>query len=422
MNPSLRQAARGHSLATSAGSFRASSAIAARNPQRGVLARGPRLGVSLLEVLIAMFVMLFGLMGVAAIFPVGNHYAGKGDQYDRGAALAGSAFAEVKARGMMQPGFWLRPDGATVMNNGVFRLTGEQGHAFVVDPLGAAQTTDPYFPFGGGGVVDGTANPWRSPPTPLPALPGANWPIRRVTFAANPNASAAKMDVRIASAITRLRDDVAVELPDQGDRPGIQRWYASDVDDAGNPNHTPEYAADDTPLARAYTGSYSWLATVLPVSNDALFGLQAADPRHRSFLYEVSVAVFHKREDVPSEASERSIPAELGPGGDLMIYAPNYDDVEAASQDIRPGQWIALCGVHPSSGKFLLRWYRLLSFDDETDDFTGPNPLRRAMVEGPDWPTRTDASGASLPATDLRAILLPGVIGVSTQTLQLETD
>src|SRR5215207_700910 len=72
-----------------------------------------RRGISLLEVLISMFVLLFGLMGVASIFPVGNHYAGKGEQYDRGAALADQAFADIKARGMLNPSAWIYPDAAT---------------------------------------------------------------------------------------------------------------------------------------------------------------------------------------------------------------------------------------------------------------------------------------------------------------------
>ena len=33
-----------------------------------------RSGISLIEILVSIFVLLFGLMGVAAIFPVGNHY------------------------------------------------------------------------------------------------------------------------------------------------------------------------------------------------------------------------------------------------------------------------------------------------------------------------------------------------------------
>ena len=44
-------------------------------------------------------VLLFGLMGVAAIFPVGNHYAGRGEQFDRGSALAEAAFESAWERG-----------------------------------------------------------------------------------------------------------------------------------------------------------------------------------------------------------------------------------------------------------------------------------------------------------------------------------
>ena len=76
----------------------------ATQPTRSLLA--PRPGISLLEVLISMFVLLFGLMGVAAIFPVGNHYAAKGDQYDRGAAMADAALAELKSRGLLRPQLW----------------------------------------------------------------------------------------------------------------------------------------------------------------------------------------------------------------------------------------------------------------------------------------------------------------------------
>ena len=44
-----------------------------RNPQFAICnPNALRHGISLMEVLISMFVLLFGLMGVAAIFPVGN--------------------------------------------------------------------------------------------------------------------------------------------------------------------------------------------------------------------------------------------------------------------------------------------------------------------------------------------------------------
>jgi hypothetical protein len=370
-----------------------------------------------------MFVMLFGLMGVAAIMPVGNHYAARSDQYDRGAALAGSAFAELKSRGILNPAAWSRANPAGILfidpTTGTFSTAPANGagHAFVIDPIGAAQAANEFFPYDGGGDTKTPAE-WTNPPGGGPGLTGQVWPIRRVTL---PHVTGGTMPSQVADSIFRLRDDLSGELPTEGDRPGIQRWETDN-------NGTPDYPADDTLLARAYAGSYSWLATVLPVNSDALLGLQPANSRHGSFLYEVSVAVFRKREDEPSEASERSIFAEMGPGGDLVIFAPDNDVnlVDQASQDIRAGNWIALAGVHPTTGKFLLKWYRLLSFDDETTEnvtvATGTGLAARwAMVDGPEWPTDpTAAVGA--PVIDLRAILLPNVIGVATQTVKLETN
>jgi hypothetical protein len=52
---------------------------------------------------------------------------------------------------------------------------------------------------------------------------------------------------------------------------------------------------------------------------------------------------------------------------------------------------------------------------------TGAFAVRHAMLEGPDWPAPiTVAETKAQTVTNLRAILLPGVIGVSTQTLPLE--
>jgi hypothetical protein len=382
-----------------------------------------------------MFVMLFGLMGVAAIMPVGNHYAARSDQYDRGAALASSAFAELKSRGLLQPGFWRYANNVSVMRN-----TGDfwfpfspatapgAGHAFIIDPIGAAQATGAqasYFPYGP--IVTGqeVRNPWAAGTTTIPKLAGYEWPIRRVTL---PNtAGTSIMSSQVAASIFRLRDDLTGELPGEGDHPGIQRW---ETDNNGYPDEPWRH----TLLARAYAGSYSWLATLLPVGgdqdgdgiSDSLEGLQPNDPRQASFLYEVSVAVFRKREDEPSAASERLLQAELGPGGDLVVFAADYTTVDDASQDIRAGNWIALAGVHPTTGKFLLKWYRLLAYEDETDDepllSSGTAPGRLAMVEGPEWPTTTNAAGVELPALNLRAILLPNIIGVATQTVKLETN
>ena len=54
-----------------------------------------RAGISLVEILISMFVLLFGLWGVAAIFPVGNHYVIEAEKFDLGGNLAQNAFEEL---------------------------------------------------------------------------------------------------------------------------------------------------------------------------------------------------------------------------------------------------------------------------------------------------------------------------------------
>jgi hypothetical protein len=445
--------------------------------------RASRPGISLLEVLISMFVLLFGLMGVAAVFPLGNHYAARGDQYDRGAAMADAAFADLKARGILQPSVWMyaeAPPTSSVMLGNDWRISQSSGiglgqfnitpvapmgpgHAFVIDPMGIAAKRAivatpngldvfPYAKFDsdtpdglskGGNGASNTDTPlvWRDPPgTPKPAaLTGQRWPLRRVTLPSN-NFLVPTMTPAVAASICALHDDLGAELPEEGDQPGIQRWRTLDRNPQnGNANNTPDIPADDTALARAYGGNYTWLATVVPTTRGGQAAFQPAHARYGSELYDVSVAVFYKRVAEPAAETERAVNAQLKVGGELIIYseAPTgnagltaVDVVDAATRDIRPGQWIALAGVHPTTGQCLLKWYRLLSLDDETDDappantllnVTGTFAVRRAMLEGPDWPAPiTSAETTAQTITNLRAILLPGVIGVSTQTLPLE--
>jgi len=451
-----------------------------------------RPGISLLEVLISMFVLLFGLMGVAAIFPVGNHYATQGEKYDRDVALVDAAFSELKARGLLRPENWLyasvpdtfggppivlsSPPIAPVIHQfgsakgqftiGIPAMPGgnvaHPGYAFVIDPLGAAAAAEagiedawafPWFnmqDFNAGNPVANTAMPdeWRGASN-NPGLSGQNWPIRRVGIDVNPHPgngatnpgqnNVMRMPTAVAQTIFQLRDDLSVELPQQNDRPGIQRWQ---VYDSG----TPEDPFDDVPLARGNVGNYTWLATVVPgtadgaqESSDALAALQPAHPAYGQRFYDVSVAVFYKRNPTPSAATERVLRGELLPGGQLAVYDLNdYDAVDAACDGIRPGQWIAVAGVLPATRKngtatpaqLLLKWYRVLSIDDETQDNVPvhPNPQsigiqsttngRYLMLEGPDWP---NPAGLSY-IPNLQVFLLPGVIGVTTRSVRMEPD
>lgn len=434
---------------------------------RGLVPKTRR-GISLLEVLISMFVLLFGLMGVASLFPVGSHYAAQGEQFDRSTALSDAAFDELLARGMLKPESWLYGNplknannatyndttvSANTANNDVevinpntklFNLTLPAvgpGRAFVIDPVGAAAAIDPqaqYFPFWNY-LVDapnvGMPSAWQTAPAtwPNPAnwpIQEDAWPIRRVTLPAPEYASARPFQVLpllVADTIFSLHDTLSVELPDEDDRPAIQRWKTVDPD--GAPEE-PDDPRDDILLRRQYEANYTWLASVVPVTNEGLAALQPASSQYGSKAYDVSVAVFHRREEAPSDTSERLLEAEYLAGGELILFNRNNDDdgaqaVDDALEDIRPGNWIAVAGVNQTNGNFLMKWYRLLSLDNETeiiDNVTvGTNTQtvrgRRAMLDGPEWPENPLVPGFS---PNLRAILLPGIVSVTTRSIPMQ--
>jgi hypothetical protein len=222
------------------------------------------------------------------------------------------------------------------------------------------------------------------------------------------------MTTPVAEVIFRLRDDLAVSLPERDDAPGIQRW---NVDGAGNL------------LTRQYQGNFSWLATIVPQTPAALLGLQPAE--RLGHLYDVSVVVFYKRDTTPSELSERLLRAELQPGGELVLYGDTVQEVDDGLKDIKSGDWISLMGVNQSSGTFMLKWYRLLALDEETEDEvdhgydvksqTGNFVMRRAMLTGPDWHAEPSTLVMST-VVNLRAAILPGVASVVTRAMTLERD
>ncbi len=431
-----------------------------------------------------MFVLLFGLMGVAAIFPVGNHYAAKGDRMDRGAALANVAFTELKARGMLDPNNWVYADGRPVIDASTGNFTkgsknplgapDNQGHVFIIDPIGSVDavtavipTGDPmgnFFPYGG---ENGGGNPWRTGSLGQ-VVSGFGWPVRRCSMLKQIGLSVVnapnlnnRLSQTAAESIFRLRDDATVDVPRDADSPGVQRWR---LNDSGTPNNS----SDDFPMSRSYAGNYSWMAMILPVSDDskggttgqsvdrqnpnttnALLGLQPSSRYFGTFLYEASVIVFHKREPLPvvdrsqevqSTSPERVLPAQIKAGGELIMYSTQTqggggvasepaDFVDLALDGIGAGQWVAVAGVNPNNGRFLVRWYRLLSVDDETDEnppqgtldtrgLNGKPAVRRAMLAGPEWPQPSVATPAA--ALPLRVILVPGIVSVTTQTLKLD--
>ena len=110
--------------------------------------------------------------------------------------------------------------------------------------------------------------------------------------------------------------------------------------------------------------------------------------------------------------------------GELAIYDFDTSDdetIETAVDGIKPTNWIAVMGVNQTTGVFMMKWYKILALDDETeqqDTITGyPSDgkyLRFVMVQGPQWP-----SGSYV---NLRVAILPGAIDAYTRVMQIEQE
>jgi hypothetical protein len=465
-------------------------------PQPPAPSLQPR-GISLTEVLIAMGIMTVGLLGVASVFPVGTWYMEKAKVADQGSAIAQSVMSDIVARGLLNPGAWLvvtpAPLSAVVTSPnyrymtkdgkytsvrapvpGTFTrpyaetlaeglkqnptdpvlLSKQFGNAIVIDPmfstaaannsataignLNAAAYAFPacaYAAFPWSGSYYGTRawDPWR-------ASGGTEktWPIRRATFQ---QSNGWPLDRSMAESLCRGSDDLAYDFPQRADRPAMQNW------------DTAASTSGQIPLARKWTGDYSWIASVVPTTNAGRDGM-ARNPE--GFSYNVSVVVFYKRgmpstpptvnsEMIDASSYERAVGAKIlstgTNGGEVLLtqlYAGNspVDSLTASPFDnLKAGQWIMLCGPHPNSSatepRFVLNWYQVLSIDKVGAGVQNFNPSRQRVVavRGPEWPwqprlsypSAQQNSNAALLSDDLCAGIFKGAVAVHTKTLRLES-
>ena len=374
-----------------------------------------------------MGILTLGLLGVAALFPVGGYYMQKAEISDRGSAIAQSAMSDLEARGFLNPRAWLAveygaiPAGATwrpqefgkpvasefqtrvakqlttsnfepilvgqtdvlpLKAPGQMTISQEFGSVFVLDPLGASSAVGVKHGWGRFPYIDippsGAAayynyppawNHWKPNIAPASKL---GWPIMRVTLPA-PDPTGVQpigpLVRRTAEQLFTSQDDLAADLPDNPDRPSQQLWAVD------------ESSGTSVPLAREWQGDYSWLATIAPPTAQARNALLRPDGN--SYEYDVSVVVFYKRpvdalidpmsfqtfDDVSS--SEIQVTAAVKSkglnGGELLLSADQ--NATQPFSELKVGQWLSLCGPHPRSTverpSFFFAWYQVMAIDEE---------------------------------------------------------
>jgi hypothetical protein len=363
-------------------------------------------------VLIAMGLMTLGLLGVAAVFPVGGFYMQSGDIADRGGAIAQAALEDAIVRGYLDPKNWVIHDASlTGTDTGLFmpllqgvpassrpglvaavtslagvrnaptntalalrvlnqdlRTTPERytpklfGGAFAIDPIGMAACLandqspppdDAYTPAVRRSVL--TA-PMRGFPAALPdaADTWPDWYVNRLQWPVRrvtPIHTAASLDTNTTYAYQLPK---AQQLFSAGDDLSLT---LPDEDDAPAQGlwEVLDGVAGRPAATRQSNRDYSWLLTVAPKSPAAL---NAFATKPDAYQVEVSAVVFHKRtigRGTQSRLeSERAVNADVitsGPGGgDLLLYRRGADPITTSPfEGLRVGQFVMVFGPHPLS-------------------------------------------------------------------------
>lgn len=398
-----------------------------------------RSAFSLLEVLIAMFILTVGMLGIAAAVVIGNASALRALVADRVASVGRNGLAEVRTREMLDPNRWVDVAGSPVLAN---RDPPVPGAAFCIDPLYVATVN------GQQGEVPNSLSPQ------LACFPFYTTDdiltMQRVTLNIAPvqPPTVPELQEILKKMLTKpwlferifvAEDDLNVDLTTLSRPRLLFRTFRTDtgatvtlpVPALPGDTGTPLYP-DDQLLYPDYQGMYSWMVTVVPdIPRGATIDQQK---------YIVSVVVFRNRVLLPPDDPTLDTPAErvavanmLG-GGDIRLSVPastlqkpgggSYDAAEYLG--VREGQYILLAGRqlvtpdNPDVFHKVFLWYRVIA----TGELYQPSDnryYREFTLAGPDWnrdwcvQNDTDGDGTPLEA---QAILCSEVYGVYSQVME----
>jgi hypothetical protein len=356
--------------------------------------------LTLIEVLISMFVLLVGLLGVGTICQLGRLTLTETAKFDRAAACGRAALREVRIRRMLDVTNWRDVNGnqivgsfnANLPQNG-FNASVDSAASYCIDPVmigqiaAASPTSLPYL----------DRFPALYPPVNPPSRHGRS--MKRVTLGITPigptpsttNSPTLLSYPAVASRIFSWRDDLAFDTsyvpklrPQRLYRningtaqPGFENIAAMPY--LPGPRTTPVYAETDLSAQGGGMGGYSWMVTVMPayqempLQSGANAGALSWIDHH---LFNVSVVVFYKRNlSLPlcsngqiqspyglpydqSECSERiayaffvNPPSGTPPvnnptgygGGDVVLTTPGYAAAPGDLLNIKRDDWLMLC-------------------------------------------------------------------------------
>jgi len=330
-----------------------------------------------MEVLISIFVLSIGLLGVAAMIPVGRHEIVEAAKADRGAAVARAALREIKVRRMLEAlQYPVDDDSQTIKSVMMWHGMNSSYRYTLIDPLFFTEHSR-------------TEDFWKFPYRGSSLLPS----VRRVGLRAYASNSAPLMgDCGMAEEVFVWHDDLLFNIPDDK----AQRPQAV-LDSSGNQQHE---------------GNYSWMVMV---------GTDTSVMTRDRTRFDVSIPVFYKRNLRAENPSSDPHPEQNGEreaqvlqftgmglgGGDVRMQLAHRDDAKRLKKNEWTMLWAASSGSHYITHA---AWYRVVAAAPENDTL-----VYRVTLAGPDWPVNTYSTG-------VRAVLMEGVVNVFTETIELSGD
>lgn len=394
-----------------------------------------RRGVSLIEALMAVGVILIGLVGIMSLLPLGGRFASDTVSLNRGSTLVANAYARLHSRGLLRPAGWLQlADHAATATAAVGLPQDEwMSTSVCIDPLYLANPQN-RIPESAGGyytryVALGTNgyrrnrfpfykeihNPLMDPSERTTA--SNRWPAMprmvRVSGSRETGSSRSVWAGTEAMLTAQDNDELVFQLTD--DTTLEPALFAAGTAVGQRPDDQADIA-----------GHYSWIATVnpLPGTKFASLAVVVYRNRQRGFLT-------RRNRDGVAQGPDGNAKAERlawvisatgfdgGAGGAVVIAA-----AANTSSDIRSGGWVMLSRNVSGSGPFF-RWYRIRATLGEPVIAELEDPIhgtersvwqRKLLLDGSDW-----SFVAGQPAGQTLVTLVDDVVSVTEYTIKLRS-
>jgi len=395
-------------------------------------------GVTLIEVMFSIGVVLIGLLGLLSLMPLAGKRSQDAISLAAAAAIGDSVMNELLSRRPIGNGLLSDMTDSLVTYNTTttpprLDVGSTAVGAICIDPIYKAQQApltsnhynDFFFPY-----FIATHDPLRNP-----SVAGNPWPVLqpRLRRVGSFHTVAAPSLGRVEQARMLVESNDALTF----DRPKDRSLNAVLPGLNADPSHLLSYGK------RAPTGEYTWIATICPLAGGRFASVSVIVVRNRDT--EPDYPSITEETPLRNGISERlayvanAAGFSGGAGGTVLL---------AASQNtlskLRSNDWVMLSrGVVPGTAPVdIHRWFRVVSIDNEPvlhrTTATAPNLdtalgasvptavgtdvwLQRVQLDGADWEFGFDNDAASNFADNTFATILTDVVSVTERVVPISS-